>query len=60
MIIRNKIYREWVVADTATIIKQLGLDLDAFALRLATGAAAGGRNSFDIGENRRLLGQYPP
>ena len=57
MILRNKIYREWVVADTAAIISQLGLDLDAFALRLATAAAAKGQTNFDIGENRRLLGQ---
>ena len=35
MIIRNKIYREWVVADNMAIIKQLGLDPAAFAERFA-------------------------
>ncbi|HEV2518039.1 MAG TPA: ester cyclase [Devosia sp.] len=60
MILRNKIYREWVVADTAAIIRQLGLDLDAFALRFAKAALDRGQANLDIGENRRLLGQYPP
>lgn len=60
MILRNKIYREWVVADTATIIAQLGLDLDAFATRFAKAALDKGQTGLDIGENRRLLGQYPP
>jgi len=60
MILRNKIYREWVVADTAAIIRQLGLDLDAFALRFAEAALSKGQTNLDIGENRRLLGQYPP
>jgi len=60
MIIRNKIYREWVVADTAAIISQLGLDLDAFATRFAKSALDRGQTGLDIGENRRLLGQYPP
>ena len=60
MILRNKIYREWVVADTAAIIGQLGLDLDAFATRFAKSALDRGQTNLDIGENRRLLGQYPP
>jgi len=60
MILRNKIYREWVVADTAAIISQLGLDLDAFATRFAKSALDRGQTNLDIGENRRLLGQYPP
>jgi len=60
MIHRNKIYREWVVADTMTIIKQLGLDPNAFAEKLAKASFDKGMLSLDIGENRRLLGQYPP
>lgn len=60
MILRNKIYREWVVADTAAIISQLGLDLDAFATGFAKAALDNGQTALDIGENRRLLGQYPP
>ncbi|MDG3579718.1 alpha/beta fold hydrolase [Rhizobium sp. YJ-22] len=60
MIHRNKIYREWVVADTMAIIKQLGLDPNAFAERFAKAAFDKGLLSLDIGENRRLLGQYPP
>lgn len=60
MILRNKIYREWVVADTAAIISQLGLDLDAFATRFAKAALDKGQTALDIGENGRLLGQYPP
>ena len=35
MVYENKIYREWVVADTMAIIKQLGLDPHAFAERFA-------------------------
>jgi predicted ester cyclase len=60
MILRNKIYREWVVADTAAILRQLGLDLDGFAARFAEAALEKGQTSIDIGENRRMLGQYPP
>ena len=60
MIVRNKIYREWIVADTATIIRQLGLDLDAFAEKFAKTSFEKGQLALDIGENRRLLGQYPP
>ncbi|MDX0403599.1 ester cyclase [Sinorhizobium medicae] len=60
MIHRNKIYREWVVADTMAIIKQLGLDPHAFAGKLARSSFDKGLFSLDIGENRRLLGQYPP
>lgn len=60
MVIRNKIYREWVVADNMAIVRQLGLDPNAFAERFAQSALARGETAFDIGENRRLLGQYPP
>jgi predicted ester cyclase len=60
MVIRNKIYREWVVADNMAIIKQLGLDPAGFAERFARAALDKGQVSLDIGENRRLLGQNPP
>lgn len=60
MIHRNKIYREWVVADTMAIIKQLGLDPHAFAENFAKVQFDKGLLSLDIGENRRLLGQLPP
>jgi len=60
MVIRNKIYREWVVADNMAIVKQLGLDPDSFALRTAQSKFDAGLLSLDIGENRRLLGQNPP
>lgn len=60
MIHENRIYREWVVADTLAVVQQLGLDGWAFAERMARAAFDKGLLSLDIGENRRLLGQYPP
>lgn len=60
MVHRNKIYREWVVADQMAIIKQLGLDPNHFAERTAKQKFAAGLTSLDIGENRRFLGQTPP
>jgi pimeloyl-ACP methyl ester carboxylesterase/predicted ester cyclase len=60
MIHRNKIYREWVVADQMAIIKQLGLDPHHFAARTAKQKFDAGLTSLDIGENRRFLGQTPP
>jgi predicted ester cyclase len=60
MIHENKIYREWIVADNMAIVKQLGLDPHAFAERLARERFEKGFTNLDIGENRRLLGQYPP
>jgi pimeloyl-ACP methyl ester carboxylesterase/predicted ester cyclase len=60
MIHRNKIYREWVVADQMAIIKQLGLDPNHFAMRTAKQKFDAGLTSLDIGENRRFLGQTPP
>jgi predicted ester cyclase len=60
MIIRNKIYREWVVADNMAIVRQLGLDPEAFAMRTARSKFDAGQLSLDIGENRRMLGQNPP
>ena len=60
MVHRNKIYREWVVADQMAIIQQLGLDPHHFAMRTAKQKFAAGLTSLDIGENRRFLGQTPP
>ncbi len=60
MIYENKIYREWIVADTMAIVLQLGLDPHRFAEGLARGHFDKGLLALDIGENRRLVGQYPP
>lgn len=60
MIYENRIYREWVVADTTAIMLQLGLDVDAYATKLAETAFSKGQVNLDIGENRLMIGQYPP
>lgn len=60
MIHRNKIYREWVVSDQMSIIQQLGLDVDAYATKIAEGKLAAGQAVLDIGETGLMLGQYPP
>lgn len=59
MIYRNKIYREWVVADQMAIVQQLGLDPQAFAEKIAATKLAQGQKSLDIGENGLMMGQYP-
>ncbi len=60
MILENRIYREWVVADTTAILQQLGLDVQGYAERIAKSAFDKGLVSLDIGENRLMIGQYPP
>ncbi|GAB1477904.1 hypothetical protein MASR2M74_04470 [Paracoccaceae bacterium] len=60
MIYENKIYREWVVADTTAILQQLGVDVQGHAERIAKAAFGKGMVSLDIGENRHMIGQYPP
>jgi predicted ester cyclase len=60
MVYKNRIYREWIVGDTMVLFKQLGLDTDAYAATVARARHEKGLTSLDIGENRRLLGQYPP
>lgn len=60
MIHANKIYREWVVADQMAIIRQLGLDPEVFAEKVAQKLFDKGLVAIDIGENRRMIGQYPP
>jgi predicted ester cyclase len=60
MVFKNRIYREWIVGDTLALFRQLGLDPDAYATTIAKARHDKGLTAFDIGENRRLLGQYPP
>ena len=60
MILENKIYREWIVADPLAVLLQIGVDHHAHADGLAQGLHAKGLPSTDIGENRRMIGQYPP
>lgn len=60
MILENRIYREWIVADQMAIVRQLGLDADGLAEARAREMLASGQTPIDIGENRRLLGQTPP
>lgn len=60
MIYQNKIYREWVVSDNMSLMRQLGLDTDAIAFDMAKEQFDKGFRVTDIGENQRLLGQYPP
>jgi predicted ester cyclase len=60
MIFENKIYREWVVADPLSVMKQLGLDTQAYAQQMAQTYFDKGLLAIDIGENRRMIGQYPP
>ena len=60
MIVRNMIYREYLVTDQMAILRQLGLDVDAYATKLATAKLAQGLNGIDIGETGTALGQYPP
>ena len=60
MILNNRIYREWIVSDTMAQIRQLGLDPNPIAEKMARDMHAKGHATLDIAENRRLLGQYPP
>ncbi|MGV3652259.1 MAG: ester cyclase [Devosia sp.] len=60
LVFENKIYREWLVGDNMAILKQLGVDPNGYAETLARAQLEKGLASVDIGENRRLLGQYPP
>ena len=60
MILRNKIYREWVVADSMALVRQLGLDPMPLADRTARALFDKGLVAIDIGEVRRMIGQYPP
>ena len=60
MIYENMIYREWLVVDAMAQVVQIGLDPQAYADGLARAALDRGLPVVDMGENRRLNGQYPP
>lgn len=60
MIFENRIYREWVVRDNMALMLQLGLDPEAHATRTAQAMLDRGTRMVEIGENRRMIGQYPP
>jgi predicted ester cyclase len=60
MIHENKIYREWLVRDNMALIVQLGLDPHAVATDMARKQFEKGNTVVEIGENRRMIGQYPP
>ena len=60
MVVENKIYREWIVADTLAVLLQIGADYHTYADAIAAGLHAKGQVSVDMGESRRMIGQYPP
>jgi predicted ester cyclase len=60
MIHENKIYREWLVRDTAAMLRCLGIDIDEVATRTAAAQAARGMTAPVLGDSGRLLGQNPP
>jgi predicted ester cyclase len=60
MVYRNRIYREWIVTDSMGLVRQLGLDPHPIAERNARDLLGKGKTPTDIGENFRMLGQYPP
>jgi len=60
MILENKIYKEWVIRDNMALFTQLGLDVNERADELARYKFEHGETMFELSENRRLLGQYPP
>ena len=60
MVLENRIFREWIVSDNMALVSQLGLDPHPIAEKMARNLHAKGQTTIDIGENRRLLGQYPP
>ncbi len=60
MVFENRIYREWLVRDNMALIAQLGLDRHAFAQAMAQEQFDAGVTMVEIGDNRRMIGQYPP
>jgi predicted ester cyclase len=60
MVFQNMIYREWLVVDAMAQLQQIGLDVQAYAESLAQSYFDKGLLAIDIGETRRLIGQYPP
>ncbi len=59
-IFRNRIHREWLVRDSMAPTLQLGLDPHQISEDLAVTFFKKGLLSIDVGENFRLIGQYPP
>jgi predicted ester cyclase len=53
-VVNNKIYEEWLVRDTAAIVRQLGFDVFAVAKKLAK------PELMPVGETERLQGQHFP
>ena len=49
----NRIFEEWLVRDTAAIVRQLGFDIRDIARRMPA-------DTFIVGETERLKGQLPP
>lgn len=60
LIYRNRVYREWLVRDNMAHVRQLGLDPHPIAEKMARTQLASGRGKFDVGEDLRMIGQYPP
>lgn len=60
MILENKIYREWLVRDTISLLRQIGVDPHPIAEGFAAGQYAKGVRPEPWGETGRLLGQYLP
>ncbi|WP_226782374.1 ester cyclase [Oceaniglobus trochenteri] len=58
MIYRNRIYREWLVGDTLSLLQQLELDPMPFAR--AAAARIGAALPRDAGIRSRQIGQLPP
>jgi len=60
MILENRIYREWIANDGMGLVRQLGLDPHPIAEATARELFNKGQTALDFGENRRMIGQYPP
>ena len=60
LIHENRIYREWLVVDSMAQVVQIGLDVQDYARDLAQSYFERGLLAVDMGENGRLIGQYPP
>lgn len=58
--LENEIFDEWVVYDTAELVRQLGLDLRETAREFGNQAARGGPGEGCLSEPERLPGQGKP
>jgi predicted ester cyclase len=56
----NEIYEEWVIYDTAALVRQLGFDVREKARELGNLTSAGEALDQRFGEGQRLLGQGKP